>query len=78
VCGPCCNNNSPHLHNGVCEKVCAEAALHEFAKDAVDGGHVGLWHVEDGKLALEAIGDVVLAAACTHRQTSQTASAVSA
>lgn len=36
-----------------------EAPRHEGAKDVVDGSLAGRRHVEDGKLALEAVGDVV-------------------
>lgn len=40
-----------------------EMHLHEGAEDAVDGCVGGRRNVEDGKLALEAVGDVVFAAA---------------
>ena len=43
-----------------------EAAGHEGAKDVADGRLAGRRHVEDGKLALEAVGDVVAPAARRH------------
>lgn len=55
-----------HLHDTLREEVCAEAPLHELAKDAVDGCNTWQGDVEDAELALEAVGDVVLAATCSQ------------
>eukprot|EP00955_Chlamydomonas_euryale_P005078 54229-Chlamydomonas_euryale.AAC.10 len=52
-----------HKHDLVGEEVGGEAALHEAPKDAVDRGDRWQRDVEDGVLALEAVGDVVFAAA---------------
>lgn len=52
-----------HLHHLVSKQRGREAALHQAAKNAVDGGDAGQGDIEEAKLALEAVGDVVLAAA---------------
>jgi hypothetical protein len=62
-----------HLHNALREEICTETALHKLAKDAVDGCNAWQGDVEDAKLALEAVGDVVLAA--TWEQAKQRLSA---
>eukprot|EP00983_Pelagomonas_calceolata_P097100 1158208-Pelagomonas_calceolata.AAC.20 len=93
-----------HVHDVIHKHIGREAALEQLAKDAIDGGHRGQGHIEQGKLqdetgaqaptgsrhaanwapeapvvqsarklltnylALEAVGDVVLASAwCVHR-----------
>jgi hypothetical protein len=46
------------------EQVGAKATLHQLPKDAIDGSNTRQWHIEAGKLPLQAIWHVVLATAC--------------